>query len=148
MRPNINTYFTEMAKLVASRSTCTHRQVGCVLVDKDNHILSTGYNGAPRGVSHCTEQPEGFKCDSDLYGREYCIATHAEQNALLQCGDVSKIETCYVTCSPCMQCMKLLLNTSCRRIVYIEGYSSQNDSAMKVWQNTGRKWEQYGILPT
>lgn len=149
-RPDIDTYFMEMAKLVASRSTCRHRQVGCVLVDKNNHILSTGYNGAPRGVEHCSDLSDEVRCQSDLFGREYCVATHAEQNALLQCKDVNEIETCYTTVSPCMQCLKLLLNTSCKRIVFIEQYGSQDFNIIrKVWSMSDRKWEKYSgrVLP-
>lgn len=69
-----------------------------------------------------------------------CQAIHAEQNALLQCRDVYAIHTAYVTASPCMTCVKLLLNTSCERIVYVEEYP--HSAARDLWTGAGRSWEQ------
>ncbi len=67
-----------------------------------------------------------------------CQAIHAEQNALLQCRDVYSIYTCYVTTSPCMTCTKLLLNTSCKRIIFKVRYSQTE--AEKLWTSAGREW--------
>jgi dCMP deaminase len=61
-----------------------------------------------------------------------CEAVHAEQNALMQCADVQKIDTIYVTVSPCIHCMKMIINTSCRRIVYNEIYS---EAALDMWDD-------------
>ena len=69
-----------------------------------------------------------------------CQAIHAEQNALLQCRDMYAIHTAYVTASPCMTCCKLLLNTSCQRIVYVEEYP--HSAAKDLWTGAGRLWEQ------
>jgi dCMP deaminase len=80
---------------------------------------------------------EGAKYDSGE-GLGKCQAIHAEQNALLQCPDIMKIHTCYTTSSPCNeQCIKLLLNTSCQRIVFLEEYSK---SGREAWLNAGREW--------
>jgi dCMP deaminase len=76
--------------------------------------------------------PSGTNLDS-------CNAIHAEQNALLQCRDVHLIHTAYVTTSPCVTCTKLLLNTSCKRIVYLEEYPQPK--AMELWTRAGRSWE-------
>lgn len=130
-RPTIEKYFMDMAKLVASRSTCLRRQVGCVLVNSKNQVLSTGYNGAPKGHQHCKSLP----CVRMEKGLEYCMATHAEQNALLQCRDVEDIDTCYVTTSPCVTCVKMLLNTGCKRIIFLEEYNSQDTQAKDLWIN-------------
>lgn len=70
-----------------------------------------------------------------------CQAIHAEQNALLQCRDIYEIDTCYVTASPCMTCTKLLLNTSCQRIVFLEEYP--HTEARELWESAGRKWEKF-----
>lgn len=70
-----------------------------------------------------------------------CQAIHAEQNALLQCRDVYSIETAYVTTSPCMTCCKLLLNTSCKRIVFGELYTDGKPG--ELWTGAGRAWEHY-----
>lgn len=115
-------YYIEMARLASRRASCSRRQVGCVLVNYDGHVLSTGYNGPARGVPNCTEVPcRGATCRSGE-GLELCEAIHAEQNALLQCPDVNKIDTCYVTTEPCAHCAKLLLNTGCRRVVFSDPY--------------------------
>ncbi len=68
-----------------------------------------------------------------------CHAIHAEQNALLQCRDVYSIHSCYTTVSPCMTCMKLLLNTGCERIIFTEEYVQPE--AARLWQSAGRLWQ-------
>ena len=123
MRPDLDTYFISMAKLVSLRSTCVRRRVGCILVDKFRHVLATGYNGVASGLEHCIDNPcPGAKYKSGE-GLEHCQAIHAEQNALLQCKDTQAIETAYITTSPCWTCVKLLLNTGCKGIVFAEEYS-------------------------
>jgi dCMP deaminase len=69
---------------------------------------------------------------------DHCQAIHAEQNALLQCRDVYNIEACYVTTSPCMTCVKLLLNTSCQKIYFLDEYS--HTEAKDLWESAGREW--------
>lgn len=138
-RPNIDSYFGVMALLVSSRGTCPRRRVGCVLVSKDARVLATGYNGVPAGFQHCTEHPcEGATYASGL-GLDKCEAIHAEQNALLRAGDVTKIDTAYCTTAPCIHCVKLLLNTNCQRIVFAEDYP-HSDASKKLWEKAGRSW--------
>lgn len=74
-------------------------------------------------------------------GLEMCEALHAEQNALLQCRDVFTIDTAYVTASPCVTCTKLLMNTSCQRIVFLDEYPQP--AAKDLWRSIGRPWEKY-----
>lgn len=137
MRIDRDTYFLEMAKLVAKRGTCARRQVGCVLVSGRHHVLATGYNGGAAGMSHCIEEPcPGAEKPSGSFLNE-CEAIHAEQNALLQCRDVYEIKTCYCTTAPCITCTKLLLNTSCTRIIFLEDYPS---SGQELWKKAGRYW--------
>lgn len=119
----------------AKRGTCCRRKVGCVLVDVDGHELSTGYNGPPSGEPHCTEAPCPGAGMASGTGLSTCEAIHAEANALLRCKDVDKIHTAYVTASPCIDCVKLLMNTSCVRIVFSEPYA--HDAAAKErWTRT------------
>ena len=137
-RPSVDQYFTDMAELVSSRGTCCRRKVGCILTDKNNHILSTGYNGRPKGFKHCTEEKPciaaAVPSGDNLEG---CEALHAEQNALLQCKDPQTIETAYVTLFPCITCTKLLLNTTCKTIVYSEEYVQPE--AIELWERAGRQ---------
>ena len=127
--------------LVATRSTCIRRQVGCVLIDNNNNILATGYNGVVRGEPHCNE---GHPCpgaysesgkDLDL-----CYAIHAEQNALIQCRDLTKVYACFCTTAPCVMCTKLFLNTTLTRMIYVESYpqSSISKNISKKTRTTGK----------
>jgi dCMP deaminase len=140
-RTDRDAWCLKMAALVAERATCTRRRVGCVLTNSLGHILSTGYNGPPRGFQHCTpdEPCSGASLPSGT-GLELCEAVHAEQNALLQCKDVELIASCYVTTAPCVTCVKLLLNTSCQCIVFSEAYP-QMYKAHELWVvKGGRFW--------
>jgi dCMP deaminase len=160
MRPTKDQYFLQMAKLVATRSTCLRRSVGCVLVNARGHVLSTGYNGVAMGMPHCNERvangsansdynvlkldptklPYPFSCPGSHAASgtnlDACQAIHAEQNAL-------DIETAYCTTSPCLTCVKLLMNTSCRRILFLEEYP--HGEAKLLWQgkHPGNVWQHY-----
>jgi dCMP deaminase len=121
-RPSWQKYFMEMAYLASQRGTCLRRKVGAVLV-RDNQILSTGYNGSPKNISHCSEAgclreklnvPSGEK-------HELCRGVHAEQNAIIQCainGSSTKNAVLYCTNQPCSICARLIINAEIR-IVYI-----------------------------
>ncbi len=125
-RPSWDEYFLELARLVAKRSTCLRRHVGAVLV-KDKKILTTGYNGAPSGVRHCTDigcLREKMKIPSGER-HELCRGLHAEQNVLLQAalhGTSTKGSTLYVTNQPCMICAKMLINAGIKEIIIADGY--------------------------
>jgi dCMP deaminase len=146
-RPERDEYFMEMVELVSTRTTCLHRQVGAVLV-KDNHVISTGYNGAPKGLKHCSETgcirkkmkiPSGER-------HELCRAVHAEQNAIVQAayhGISTEGTTLYTTGWPCTQCAKILINAGVKEIVYID--DTYNDPLSKeILKESGiimRKYE-------
>jgi dCMP deaminase len=130
-RPPTDFYFLRMAYLVSERGTCARRKV-----NKRNHVIATGYNGNPSGFIHCINQPcDGAKSKSgeDL---DKCQAIHAEQNALLQCKDVYDIDRVYTTLEPCVHCIKLLLNTSAKQIIFGEKYV--HDLARSLWEISGR----------
>ena len=114
-------YFMNIAKQVASRSTCDRKHVGAVIVG-DKTILSTGYNGSIRGMPHCDEV--GHMMEND-----HCVATiHAETNAILQAAKngvmIDKAEV-YITASPCWPCFKMLANAGIRKIFYGEFYRDE-----------------------
>ena len=137
-RPHWDEYFSAIATVVASRSTCGRRAVGAVLVDKNKRIIGTGYNGVARGLEHCTR----IACPGALHksgeGLDECEAIHAEANALVNCTDHMAIETIYCTSAPCIGCTKLLMNTTCNRIVFIEDYPK---NGRLLWEKLGREWE-------
>ena len=141
-RPTFDEYFTSMVSVVASRGSCARRKTGCILVDDNNQVLSTGYNGPPSGFTNCTDTPCAGANLPSGEGLDKCEAIHAEQNALLQCPDVRKITTAYCTTAPCIHCIKLLMNTSCSRIVFVEDYPHAAQSE-KLWTQKGEwvKWE-------
>ena len=140
-RPTADEYFMAMAMLVATRSTCIRRQVGCVLIDNNNNILATGYNGVVRGQPHCNE---GHPCPGaySASGKDLdlCYAIHAEQTALIQCKDLTKVYACFCTTAPCVMCTKLFLNTTLTRMIYPESYprASISENISKKTTTTGK----------
>lgn len=125
-RPSWETYFLQMARLVATRATCPRRKVGAVLV-REARILATGYNGAVRGAPHCEDAgcilvPSG--------GRERCVrAVHAEMNALLQCaynGVSSRGASLYCTDFPCVACAKAIVQAGIAEVIYLADYPDEN----------------------
>lgn len=129
-RPDWDSYFMDITKIVATRSSCLHRKVGAVLV-RDKRILTTGYNGAPAGMAHCIElggckrDKMGFKSGQ---GHEFCRALHAEQNAVIQAAVVGlsiKGADLYCTHSPCTLCAKILIAAGAKRIVFLGHYPDQ-----------------------
>jgi dCMP deaminase len=140
VRPARDDTGIELASVWAERGTCARRRVGCVLFDADGYQLASGYNGPHAGAAHCTEHPcRGAGLPSGT-GLDECEALHAEWNALARCADVRAIHTCYVTASPCVTCVKMLLGTGCRRIVFVEEYPHLE--AKTRWLQAGREWVQ------
>lgn len=129
-RESKHSYFLRIAALVATRATCPRRSVGCVIINKFGHIKATGYNGVPKNMVHCIDVPCGGEASKSSEGLSTCMATHAEQNALLQCDNVMDIDTMYCTTSPCMHCAKLIANTSCKVLVYTYKYSDFSGTAL------------------
>lgn len=137
-RPTTDEYFIIMAMHASSRGSCVRRRVGCVLVDSNNYVLSTGYNGPVKGEVNCTTTPCAGAGLPSGTGLDMCRAIHGEASAIMQCPDSYKIETAYITTSPCISCMKLLLNTPCKRIVYLTKYAKSHDSALDSWIESNR----------
>ena len=143
-RPSKDEYFMEMAVLASSRSTCLRRSVGAVLV-KNGHVLSTGYNGAPKGLDHC----EVTGCIRDKLNvpsgerHELCRGVHAEQNAIIQAAyfgvsvDGAKM---YITNHPCSVCAKMMLNAGIVEVIYKGDYNDElavellKEGSIKIWR--------------
>ena len=131
-RPSWDQYFMNIAHVAASRGNCIRRQVAAVLV-LDRRIISTGYNGTPRGVRNCCDGGCP-RCNSDTpSGKNLseCLCSHAEENAIVQAayhGIAVKGATLYTTYSPCLQCAKMIINAGIREVVYHERYSIDETS--------------------
>lgn len=128
--------YLRVAETIALRGTCRRRKVGCVLVDRHGRILAAGYNGVPTGRVHCLDEACPGATHPSGAGLDLCEAIHAEQNAILLLSDPWAVDTVYVTATPCVSCMKLLLGTSATRIVARELYPHLK--ALAMWENTGR----------
>ncbi len=139
-------YFMQILDVVKTRSTCVRRQVGAVIV-KDNRILSTGYNGAPKGLKHCTKDTCLRLKNNIASGQRHdlCKATHAEQNAIIGAalyGVSIDGATIYISCSPCSLCSKMLINAGIKRIVYRGDYP--DDFSLELLKEAGIELVKYG----
>jgi dCMP deaminase len=128
-RPEWDDYFMSFAKLSRGRASCIRRQVGAVIV-KDRMVLTTGYNGAPRGLAHAAE----VGCLRDQLGvpsgqrHELCRGLHAEQNAIIQAARHGvSIFGAYMYCTthPCVICIKMIINAGLTGVFYLEGYADE-----------------------
>jgi dCMP deaminase len=127
-RPSWDAYFMQIATLVATRATCPRKSVGALIV-RDKRILTTGYNGAPRGLPHCPDGGEFNDWPVGCLRAGHCIRSlHAEQNALLQAsmmGIACEGSTMYVTCQPCNTCAKMIINAGIVRVIYEGDYPDE-----------------------
>ena len=96
--------------------------MGAVITTIDNYVLGIGYNGVPRGFSHCLESACPGATAQSGTALEECLAVHAEMNALLQCTNPEKAAKLYVTVSPCISCAKVIANTTIKSIITAEVY--------------------------
>ncbi len=122
---NWDEYFMKIAEVVASMATCDRKHVGAVVV-VNKTVVSTGFNGAPRGMPHCDDVGHELK---EMGGRLSCVRTvHGEANALVQAARTgARVEggTLYTTASPCYDCLKLIINAGIVRVVCKEFYASR-----------------------
>jgi dCMP deaminase len=138
-RPDWDSYFMKITRVVAERATCVKRQVGAIVV-KDNRILTSGYNGSPKGTKHCAETgclrqqmnvPSGQR-------HELCRGLHAEQNAIVQAAwHGVKIEgsSMYCTHQPCIICVKMMINAGIVHLIYSGEYP--DELAQKMISESG-----------
>ena len=134
--------FMQMAYLVSTWASCfqPNRKIGAVIV-KNKRVMTTGYNGAPAGVTPCRERGECLRRNLNIPSgqrQELCYAVHAEQNALIQAAKLGiSIDgaTLYCTHQPCVTCAKLIVNSGIQRVVYCEGYP--DDFALEILKEGG-----------
>ncbi len=139
-RPNWDVYFMNIAKVVASRSNCIKRKVAAIIV-RDKRVVSTGYNGTPRGTRNCNEGgcPRCNSLAVSGTNLEECLCSHGEENAIVQAsyhGASLKDAIIYTTFAPCLQCSKMIINSGIREVIYNMDYPL-NDSAFRLFQEAG-----------
>ncbi len=131
VRPSWDQYFMDITLDVSKRSTCLRAQVGAIIV-KDKRILTTGYNGAPKGMPHCLD------VGCEIVDGHCVRSLHAEQNAILQAAEYGVPldgGTVYTTHQPCVNCAKMIINAGLKRVVYAGLYP--DELAMKYMRMAG-----------
>lgn len=126
IRPDWDTYYMNIAHVVATRGNCLRRKVAAVLV-RDQRIISTGYNGTPRGVTNCMDGgcPRCAGKTPSGKGLGECLCSHAEENAITQAayhGIAVKGSVLYCTLSPCLICARMIVNAGVTEVVYEQEY--------------------------
>lgn len=118
-RPAWNEYFMRLAREVSSRATCDRKHVGCAIVDDENAIVATGYNGSPPGMPHCDD------VGHDMF-KDHCVrTTHAEVNAVAQAarrGISLRNARAYINTFPCWPCFKVLVTAGIRVVYFDDEY--------------------------
>lgn len=138
--------FMELTELVGTWASCYRRKVGAIIV-KDKRVLTTGYNGAPAGISSCVERGECLREKMNIPSgtrAETCYAAHAEQNAIIQAAHYgANIDgaTLYCTHQPCVICAKMIINAGIKRVVYKEGYP--DEFSIRLFEEAGTKIIKY-----
>ena len=145
-RPDWDTYYMDIAHVVARRGNCSRRKVAAVLVS-ENRIVSTGYNGTPRGVKNCFDggcprcagkAPSGADLDQ-------CLCSHAEENAIAQSayhGISLRDSVLYVTLSPCLTCARMIISAGIVEVVYEDDYVVEK-KARAMLKEAGVKCRRY-----
>ena len=139
-RPDWDQYFMDIARVVASRSNCMKRKVAAIIV-RDKRVISTGYNGTPRGTRNCNEGgcPRCNGMAASGTGLEECLCSHGEENAIVQAsyhGVSLKDATIYTTFAPCLMCAKMIINSGIREVVYNLEYPL-NGSSFRLFGEAG-----------
>lgn len=130
-RPDWDTYFFNILKVVATRSSCLRRQVSAIAV-KDKRILATGYNGAPTGIIHCFDRGGCMRERLNIPSGEQqqkCLAIHAEENLIVQAaihGISLKGCDIYCTNQPCIMCTRKLISIQPKSIYYLNSYPDKD----------------------
>ncbi|KAK3685720.1 cytidine deaminase-like protein [Podospora appendiculata] len=145
LRPSWDSYFMSLASLAAQRSNCMKRRVGCVVV-RDKRVVSTGYNGTPRGLRNCGEGGCG-RCNEGQgsgHGLATCLCIHAEENALLEAGRERLREGAVLYCDtcPCLTCSIKIVQVGVSEVVYSQGYSMDGETAA-VFSEAGVRLRQF-----
>ncbi|KAI9688834.1 MAG: Deoxycytidine monophosphate (dCMP) deaminase [Bathelium mastoideum] len=145
LRPTWDQYFMQLASLAAQRSNCMKRRVGCVLV-RERRVISTGYNGTPRGLRNCNEGGCP-RCNGGLssgVALSTCLCIHAEENALLEAGRerIREGSTLYCDTCPCLTCSIKITQVGISEVVYSQRYYMDTETAA-VFREAGVRLRQF-----
>lgn len=139
-RPGWDQYFMKMAQVASLRSNCSKRKVAAIIV-RDKRVISTGYNGTPRGTRNCYEGgcPRCNQLAQSGTKLEECLCSHGEENAITQAayhGVAIARGTIYTTFAPCLMCTKMIINSGLHEVVYNMEYPL-NDVTFKLLKDAG-----------
>ncbi|KAF2272159.1 uncharacterized protein EI97DRAFT_453194 [Westerdykella ornata] len=145
LRPSWDQYFMRLADLAAHRSNCMKRRVGCVIV-RAKRVISTGYNGTPRGMTNCNEGGcprcnSASRAGADL---STCLCLHAEENALLEAGRdrIGEGSILYCNTCPCLTCSVKITQVGISEVVYNQGYLVDTKTA-EIFAESGVRLRQF-----
>jgi len=147
-RPDWDEYFMSIAKVVSLRSNCIKRKVAAIIV-KDRRVISTGYNGTPRGARNCNDGgcPRCNTMAPSGTALSECVCCHGEENAITQAayhGTSLKGSTLYTTLAPCLLCTKMIINSGITEVVYNQEYSL-NERALALLTECGIVLRRYRV---
>jgi dCMP deaminase len=139
-RPGWDEYFMKIAQVASMRSNCVKRKVGAVIV-RDRRIVSTGYNGTPRGTRNCNEGgcPRCNSLASSGTRLDECLCSHAEENAITQAayhGTSVRDGILYTTFAPCLMCSKMIINSGIIEVIFNVDYPL-NDTSFQLFEQAG-----------
>jgi dCMP deaminase len=145
-RPDWDTYFIDIAHVIARRSNCCRRSVAALIVS-EKRIISTGYNGTPRGIPNCFEggcpRCAGDSASGSNLGD--CVCAHAEENSIVQAayhGISVRGGSLYSTISPCLTCAKMIINAGLKEVVYEHEYHLSK-TVRDLFRQAGVKCRQF-----
>ncbi|KAF1979632.1 hypothetical protein BU23DRAFT_523003 [Bimuria novae-zelandiae CBS 107.79] len=145
LRPSWDQYFMQLADLAAHRSNCMKRRVGCVVV-REKRVISTGYNGTPRGMTNCNEGgcPRCNKATQGGVDLSTCLCLHAEENALLEAGRdrIGASSILYCNTCPCLTCSVKIAQVGISEVVYNQGYLVDVQTA-QIFAESGVRLRQF-----
>lgn len=130
-RPDWYTYCMDIAKATARRSNCSRRQVGAIITVNGN-IVSTGYNGTPKGVTNCCDGgcPRCANDAPSFGSYDTCLCCHAEENAIVLAarhGIKTDVGVMFATLRPCFGCLKMAVQAGITQIIYGQEYTYPAD---------------------
>ena len=149
VRPSWDEYFTRIAQVVSMRSNCIKRKVGALII-RDRRIISTGYNGTPRGTRNCNEGgcPRCNSLTASGTRLEDCLCSHAEENAITQAayhGTTVKNGVLYTTFSPCLMCAKMAINSGIIEVIFNVEYPL-NEISFKLFEQAKVKIRKFKMV--